>query len=776
AVTNYRSFRDEHSLLNFQDLLLTTANLLRENPDIRQSIKKKYQTILVDEFQDTDPIQAEIFFYLTGLENEEKDWRKLVPRAGSLFIVGDPQQSIYHFRRADISVYHQVKNMIQTNKGRIVRLNTNFRSVHSIGEYLNPLFNDLFSSQKSSFQAEYSPMKTIRDEGEGYFSGVYKIAISKEKNQSNTIANDARAIAGLIRDWVDRKVRILRSEEELNQGKTLEVQYSDFMLMLRYKKGMEIYARIMVEYGIPITVSGYSSISQSQIVREFLKLLRLLRDPENQVLMVAVLRGMFYGFSDDDLYQFKESGGEFTLFSSIPERLKKDVKQRFKDVFAQLKLYYSWSLKLLPINVLEKILISSGLHPYACIKNKGSNHLNELYFILEYLKKLEMVDFYTYHGLIEKMEKLYKSGIEEEFDFMAEENVVRIMNLHKAKGLEAPIVFLTVSEHNNKPDPKYYIERLAGIPQGYFLVQKEHDFGKGKILAQPLHWKEYCRLENDYLKAEEIRLLYVAATRARNALIISGFGQNSSQTPWEPLLKNIQSEMILDIPAKHVFEKVEIAYPFELFKQQEQKIGTMYEIAMRSSYVEQIPSSAKQFEKNADRYVFPIQGNGRNWGIIVHKVLEYLVDKQPGKELLSLYIDSVLEKYNLPEYQKSGLTQLVENFKVSQLFYRIQNSLAKYVEMPFCVKVAPSDTLYQELVHGQNPEEEIKFMIMKGVIDLLFKERDGWVIVDYKTGFAKKENQDQEINRVYQHQINIYASIWERMSEEKVKEKIIYYL
>lgn len=776
AVEYYHSFCENHSLLNFQDLLLKTASLLRENPGIRLSIQKKYRSILVDEFQDTDPIQAEIFFYLAGHNIEEKDWKKMVPRAGSLFIVGDPQQSIYHFRRADITVYNQVKEMIQKNKGRIIRLNTNFRSLSSIGEYLNPLFGHLFSSQKGEFQAEYSPMQTIRKDKKGFLSGIYKIAITKEKNKLKTFENDARVITSLISSWVDQKVRILRSEEEMNQGKSPEVQYGDFMVLLRYKKGMDVYARIMAEYGIPTAVSGYSSINQSQNIRELLKLLRLLKDPENQVLLVAVLRGIFYGFSDDDLYQYKESGGEFNLFSDIPDILREDIKQKFTHAFEELRVYYSWCSQLLPVNVLEKIMTSSGLYPYACSEMDENNHANELYFILEYLKKIEMSDFYTYQGMVEKLEDLFKSGIEEEFGLMAEDNVVRIMNLHKAKGLEAAIVFLAIPYNTNSLDPKYYIDRLVDIPQGHFLVQKEHEYGKGKIIAQPKNWKEYYQIENSYLKAEETRLLYVAATRAKNLLIISGFVNDHSQAPWDSLLKDIQPEMLLNVPEITKIKKEKIDYSLRLYQKQEQKICDWNEYAMVSNYVEKIPSRMKRFEKEEAQSFSSVRDNGTDWGIAVHQILEYLVHEKPEKEILLSYIDYSFEKHHLPIDQKVRLIQLVQRFESSPLFYRIQNSLKKFVEVPFCLKIEPSDSLYQELAYDEANKGKTRNIIMKGIIDLVFQEKDGWVIVDYKTEYLKNDKNYQKMKQNYQKQIDIYAAIWENLNKKRIKEKIIYFV
>jgi len=126
AVKFYYEERKRHSLVNFADLILSVSALLKNNPQVRAYFQKKFTHILVDEFQDTDPVQAEILMYLTGADLEEKDWRKVKSKAGSLFLVGDPKQSIYRFRRADIDTYNVAKDLVLRSGGGVLKLTTNF--------------------------------------------------------------------------------------------------------------------------------------------------------------------------------------------------------------------------------------------------------------------------------------------------------------------------------------------------------------------------------------------------------------------------------------------------------------------------------------------------------------------------------------------------------------------------------------------------------------------------------------------------------------------------
>jgi len=782
AVNYYHAFREKYSMLNFQDLLMKVATLLRDHADIRNYFHQKYPAILVDEFQDTDPIQAEIIFYLTGSNIKEKDWQKLVPSPGSLFIVGDPQQSIYHFRRADIAVYKQVKSLIKKSKGKVIQLNSNFRSIDSIGEYLNPVFSDLFSVQEGEFQAQYSPMQTIRKDQEGFLSGVHQLVITKERLKEKTIENDAQAIARLIQNWISQKAKIVRKEDELSQGLIPLVNYSDFMILLRYKKGMDVYARVLTEHGIPVTVSGSASINHSKGIRELLKILRLLRDPENQVLLVAVLRGIFYGFSDDELYQFKESGGIFDFSSEIPDTVQQSLKDRFKNTFEQLKCYHSWCQRLLPVNALEKIMTCSGLQLSACMESDQIIQDNELYFLLEYLRKLEMDRFYSFAGMVEEIERLWESGVEEEFDLNAESNTVRIMNLHKAKGLEAPIVFLAIPYNTSKHEPDCHVQRWSATPRGHFMVKKSNDYGNGKIIAQPPQWEDYCQTETLYLQAEETRLLYVAATRAKNLLVVSSLGKKDSQNKynsWEPLLKNMKEDMILSIPEipEKKEEDVRKAYSLEEYEKQKQEISDKYQRALVADYIEKTPSELKDSSTDKASFIPTIDKGGTNWGKAVHEVLEYLLNSQPSEEFLLSYILYSLEKNNIPVYRKDELFQLIQSFRERPLYSRIMQAEKRLTEVPFYLKITEEESLYEDLTEKQEKgKDKLPPMILSGIIDLVFREPDGWVIVDYKTDCPKYEKDYADLQQKYQKQIDIYAVIWQSISKEEVKEKLIYFV
>ena len=776
AVEYYHELRRKNSILNFQDLLLKTSCLLRDYSEVRQYFHQKYKCLLVDEFQDTDPIQAEIIFYLTGQDINEKNWQKLIPRPGSLFVVGDPQQSIYRFRRADIAIYNLVKELVEKSGGEVLKLQANFRSLHSIGSYLNPIFEELFLSGQGKFQAVYSPMQTVWEDNPQNLTGVKKLIISKERNKNDTIRQDAQSTARVIRDMVDKGFKLARTEEDIKAGVSPFATYKDFMILLRYKGGMDIYARTFAEYGIPFTVSGYASLNESYQIKELLKVFRLMRDIENQVLVVAVLRGIFFGFSDDDLYQFKEAGGEFDFYEKIPEKLNLRLKENFNRAFCCLRQFHLWTQKLPPVTAMEKIIIDSGLLSHSCLEGYNLNKCGELYFILEKLRKAEAGEVVGFALMVDQLEKMLEAKVEEELDILTEENTVRIMNLHKAKGLESPVVFLAIPYNTTTHEPNYYIERTGQEPYGYFLVYRSNAYnkGKGKRLAQPKNWEDYCQLEASYNEAEDIRLLYVAATRARNLLIISSLDHKSNKSnPWYSLLKNIKKEMNITVPEAELPEVKEKEREeeslFDDYKEIQKECGQWTKDLSKSSYHEKKPTDFKDEEKH--RKIATIDVGGTAWGSAVHRIFDYLIKEDPDKQLLSLHIEKTLEKQGISLKRKLELEELVQKFKKCDLYQRLKKAELKYSEVPFTINIGPAHPLYAELV-GQDSRP----LILSGTIDLVFKEADGWVVVDYKTDRPKNEKDYPKLVEAYQKQINIYSQVWQDITGEQVKQRSIYFL
>ncbi len=482
AVELYGQRRMEQSKLNYQDLLMHAAALLRENPEVRRYFRARYSHLLVDEFQDTDPIQAQIMFYLTGQEIDERDWRKLTPYPGSLFVVGDPKQAIYRFRRADIDTYNEVKRLIENSGGKILYLTTNFRSLQDIGDWVNPVFKELLPEKADSYQAAFTSMDTVRQNINGKAYGVKTITIPKIKsNRRDQIAFiDAGRIARWIRWAVDGGISLCRTDSELEAGLTDNPRPEDFMILLRYKAHMDLYARALEEQGIPFRIAGGDGFSNSAEMAEVIKILRVIIDPDDPVLLVAALRGSLFGISDNQLWLFKQAGGRFNIYSDVPSGLDDDDKEIFEWAFTMFRNFREWTITLPASAAMQNIVRELGIISHALTGELGKSCSGHLLQFQEFIAAAERSGITSFYSLVEYLTLLMESGVEEEINITPwEDNAVRLMNLHKAKGLEAPVVFLANPGKNVKWLPTMHINRVGdSTPRGTSLSKSKSHLTK----------------------------------------------------------------------------------------------------------------------------------------------------------------------------------------------------------------------------------------------------------------------------------------------------------
>ena len=772
ALAYYEQKRLSRARLNFQDQLLLASRLLRENPEVRKYFSKRYTRILVDEFQDTDPIQAEVLFYLTGEDKEEKDWKKLVPAPGALFLVGDPKQSIYRFRRADIDTYNIVKEQIRKNKGEVLYLTTNFRSVPSLTDWNNPIFRDVFPEKKESqFQARFAPLNPFRDEDENLWHGIYKTTIPKMRgNKKDDIALfDARRIARFIEWACEGNVRLKRAAQEIEQGLREPAVYSDFLILLRFKENMNLYARALERRSIPFEITGSDTFSQSEAINHILNLARALREPDNPIHTVAVLRGLFFGISDQELFQYKMHGGWFHYLKSgdkSPEQ--NDAEKKIRQCLHKMREWWEWKKAYPATVVLEKILDETGIISYLASSEIGSSKAGNVFKMLEILKDQETGGTHSFSQLVEFMEEIASSYELEEISLTpGKKNAVRLMNLHKVKGLEAPVVFLANPRGKKHFEPDKHIIRKGDEPQGYFLLDKKVGFQR-EVISHPVDWNEKLKTEKKYEEAEEARLMYVATTRARNMMVISTYEENLKYKSWYFLDQYFNEAPELKFgkepEEKGEKEREKMVLGKGEWKNAQKELTKQKQRVEASTYrVETVTNMAKSTEPIPS---WTTQGKGESWGRAVHNLLK-LIGESMVKDL-ELQAENVLtaEERNISE--KGELVRLIKSITASTLWERMLKAKKKFYEIPFSVQ---TDLSSLDLINKDNTKD--LQVVLNGVIDLVFLEEDGWVIADYKTD--KINGGLQRFIDYYTPQIQIYTEFWEKITKQKVKEAGLYF-
>jgi ATP-dependent helicase/nuclease subunit A len=750
ALTVYEGLKKERSLLNFQDLLLHTSQLVKKNPEVRSYFQRKYRFLLVDEFQDTDPLQAQIMFFLTSENPGEQIWTRCRPKAGSLFIVGDPKQAIYRFRRADIDTYNRVKQLMKEHGGEILQLITNFRSVNSVTEKLNTVFEKHLPAVESLHQAAYRPLIAYHNDDGDEFTGIKRLSVPADfSKKEEVILKDAENISLTIQTLLKKGYRA-----------------KDFMVLTRYNDGVSIYAKVIEAMGIPVSISGEVVLGETREFQDLWILLKSFLDPTDEVSFVAVLRGIFFGISDQELYEWKQAKGRFSIYSDIPESLNPAIKEKFKNTLTILKLCQQRIRQLSPTAAIESIMEVVGFYPLLLKNDRNKRTYKSMLQMMENLRKQEASGNTNYKHIMDSLTKLLfekttVANMEEGAD------AVRVMNVHKAKGLEAPVVFLAHPAKQVNPVSflSQHIKREDYSSQGYFMFTVRNGF-QDREIAVPLNWETYKNEELEYLTHEELRIIYVAATRAEKAFIISSNGSNK-KNPWNVLfeMENIEEVEVPEI------EKVDKVSANEItFAEYQAKTVSMLAWLDQSkvkSFEHWTPTKDKDFSE-----VFEIEreaGGGKEWGTLIHDVFEKAVQ---GHDVTK-YIKAALSSNNISPSKEDEVITYLSNLRTSELWDEIQTADEVLTEVPFTLKVGKNDSLYAHIT--RNPEDKHPFFV-KGVIDLIYKQNGEWKIVDYKTDRAKNIEDYEKLQNFYRAQLSFYKQAWEEITKEKVKRESLYFL
>ena len=503
AAKTFERERRRAGMVSFNDLLMKTAELLRDHPAARRDLAERYSYLLVDEFQDTDPIQAEIVFLLTASDPEEVDWRHAIPRPGSLFVVGDPKQSIYRFRRADIAIYNQVKARFE-EFGGVVELTSNFRSQPPIEEFVNEVFVSLFPPDADEHQAAFAPLNVAKPEDVP--QGVFWYQVAARAGNHRAVAE---ADAAQLASWIARRVE---------EG---ERRPADFMILTYRKQDLACYAAALEARNVPVQVTG-AGVDIAEELDALIALLKALADPDNPVLTVTALTGLFFGI---DLEQLAAHRLEHPLAERVGAgvfdfRRFPKLEDDATDVEMALHQLCCWwrETKHLPADVVVGTIVNYlGLLPYLAGAEAGESNAGALVYVMNAVRRAALAGDTSLSAALDALEEALEADEAEAPLQPGRADAVQVMNLHKAKGLQAKVVILAHPVGLRPRPPKQTVERPAeGDPHGYLVIEHIRNYSATRIAA-PADWDERLAAELPFEEAEYHRLLYVAAPAPRRS-------------------------------------------------------------------------------------------------------------------------------------------------------------------------------------------------------------------------------------------------------------------
>ena len=527
-LDDYELRKRQTGQLDFLDLLLRTRDLLTGHDDVRREMQQRFTRLFVDEFQDTDPLQAEILLLLAADDPAQKDWLDVRPTAGKLFVVGDPKQSIYKFRRADVALYHELRDRLVAAGVRLVSLRQSFRSVPELQQFVNAAFSRVMTGDRHASQAEYAPLEPYSPSFSAQ-PAVIALPVPRPyatKYVAKSAINDSLPSAIVaFAQWLIRESG-WTVRDPARPGERVPVESRHVCILFRrfLQMGDDLtrhYTRGLEERGVPHLLVGSKSFHSREEVETLRTATGAIEWPEDELSVYATLRGSLFAISDAKLFLWRREHGRLHPFAKRPDDADPEIRTAL-DVLAQLHRRRNYR----PIaETVNGLLEATRAHAGFAIRPAGHQILANVYRFAELARGFELEGGLSFRGFVELLEQESARTEAAEAPIVEEgADGVRLMTVHTAKGLEFPVVILAdLTANLARQDPERFVDGQARLCSMQLLR------------CSP--WDLFLHRDREQLReqAEGVRIAYVAATRAKDLLVVPTVGDEKFAGWLEPL-------------------------------------------------------------------------------------------------------------------------------------------------------------------------------------------------------------------------------------------------
>jgi len=728
----YISSLAQRHALDFDDLEYGAAQLLKRD-DIRTRWQGELDALLVDEFQDTNARQREIVEALAG-------------KAGHLFVVGDARQSIYRFRRADVTVFRAIQQKVESEGGLVMDLDVTYRAHEPLLDTMSDILSTVMGNTEDPtrpYYVPFSPLTASRKDVPAHISGTHVelvIGMGEDTAAARPIA--AQALAS-------RLLELKKTEQIKN--------WDDVALLFRASTGFAYYEDAFEEMGIPfVTVAGRGFYDRPEI-RDILNILRALADPADDLAMAGLLRSPAFGLTDATLYQLRWQGTQtipyWTALQGDLSLLEVSDQSRARSVSGILNQLFPLVDRTPVAELLKRVVdLTDYRAVLASDDSSGSNgrlwrNLDKLQTDAQTSGRVNVRDFLDY------LATLNDAGAREGEATAETQGAVRLMTIHKSKGLEFPVVVLADAGR----EPRSVSESAYLLPELGFSFKLEDS----SMLYRLSKWQD--KQQGD---AESLRLLYVALTRAKDKLLISGHaaparsGSALSVSAW---MNDLCFAAGVDVAT--LFE--EKKQPFETRTASGHAVNVWWSVEKSESAMAIHPEQAATLETSDPNlyasltepapaldepdevnvlHTWRATGTGKHVpagviGIMVHKAIElWCFPEDPN--LIPLLESAALNAGLASEEQRVEAVrrarELLERLKFDPFWETLNSAEERHHEIPY------------SRISSDWAES--------GYIDLLCRSGSDWHIVDFKTDSIRSDQEREELIGNYNRQLQRYQS------------------
>jgi len=755
--------------ISFDGLLVLARDLLRDHPGVRRQLKERYRLLLVDEFQDTDPVQYEIVLLLaevTGESAADPFQARLAP--GRLFVVGDAKQSVYRFRGADHAAHRRAVERIVAGGGAALDLQANFRSRPGVLAPVNRLFETGRLWRASDYQPDYAPIHAARAERQARPSVDARAPLplfpdpppAAPAVELWTVDLDGPARAGQRRE-AEGRIVAAEIERQVRAG----APYHHFTLLLRALTQVTPYLRALRERAIPFVVDGGRDFLRRPEVAQLIALLRALARPSDEPALLAFLRSPAGGASDVELAAWAAAGGRWS-FHAEPDAARFPALAR---AFALLAALERDSRDLPADATVHLALARSGMLPLGAAAFEGAQRVANLQQLAAAAADLARDGRLSLEEVVEAIEEGRREEIKTDRPLADDAaDAVRITSIHRMKGLENEVVILPDLSREARVPRKAKAVRVATLPDGSTALALAAA-GKSNAAA--------CWLDREnerHEEAEEARVFYVALTRARERLILLG-GRPRGDVRWIDALTNwgytpddppadgalLDGGRVLHrrfpAPTRLLTHPAPTETPTaaELIQTYETAVAAFNARARRPL---EAPSALEPEAEAGGGATFPPRPGGHDRalgkaaGIVIHRVLERCTTsaggtRTPGRaakrdalgdlgaDLARLCAETARDTAVSPQALLEDATQILTAFSATPLAAHLAQLVPLARELPILLPTPDGP-------------------VFRGTIDLVYREGDDLVVADYKTD---RGGSDDDLRRRYGAQLGVYA-------------------
>lgn len=829
----------EKNIMDFSDMEHLALKILVKKDEngnvIKSEIAKKYENkfeeIAIDEYQDSNLVQE---YILTS-----------VSRGNNIFMVGDVKQSIYKFRQARpklfLDKYDSYKLEPVNGEDRKIQLFKNFRSRSNILDFTNLVFEDIMSRELGNIEYNQDEYLNLGANFETIQNQDYKTELEildlseenddiwktdeeeteEEQEKVEDVVLEARFVARKIKELIDSKYQII----DKKTGRR-DIQYKDIAILLRTSSGVaNVYEKEISELEIPVYSDSSSQYLQSVEIETIMSLLRIINNPMQDIPLVTVMRSPIGNFTDNELIEIRMADRNSSFYEAL---LKSDLEKahRFLSLLKELREDEEYmSLDEWIWNIYTK----TGYMNYVNLMPNGALRVSNLRMLFERAKQYEEASFkglYNFINFIDKI-KFNQEDLKAAKIIGENENVVRIMTIHKSKGLEFPVVILAgVGKQFNFRDlnGKILLDQDLGMGPQYIDSDRYIEF---KTLAK----KALAIKAKNEAISEEMRILYVALTRAKEKLIIVGRQKDVNKKmsekqklleiystiddnkinpyllqkyktylDWLELIylkegvantKNLftvninkkeKTSVKIENEVEDISEKIIEESNKNNDEQEKEKIKEILNWQYKHQSIEGIPTktSVSKLKEKREQEIQITQEpkfineeaktklTGAQKGTLIHLCLQKMRETEEyNLEKITELIEGLKDKEIITEIEAQNIDKekLLE-YTNSQLWTELKQAKEIHKEHPFYINIKASR------IYNQINKEDDENILVQGVIDLFFIDKDDkLILVDYKTDYVQNEN---ELIEKYKGQLDLYKEALEQSLDKKVDKMCIY--